>query len=144
MMFLLFKPGFHASFDLRSWCLIKSRYLEVLTATLLELTLLYALCMNSLVLHFYSFLPLILMQVQIIRDNLISSLNHCDPVCSVSLARSTPLFPSITFTISVFFIFPSLWVSRSVSEQCISITKCHSTVQVLSLALVLCLSLCLP
>lgn len=54
---------------------------------------------------------LILMQVQIIRDNLISSLNHCDLVYSVSLGCSTPLFPSITFQFSFLFLAPSLVVS---------------------------------
>lgn len=51
------------------------------------------------------------MQVQIIRDNLISSLNHCDLVYSVSLGCSTPLFPSITFQFSFLFLAPSLVVS---------------------------------
>lgn len=53
-----------------------------------------------------SFLPLILMPVQIIRANLISSLNHYDLVYSVSLAWQTPMFPTITFTISIFFFLP--------------------------------------
>lgn len=125
MLFLLFKPGLHSPCDPRSWCVIKSRYLDVLSATLLELAHLYAVCMSSLVLRFSSFLPLILMRVEIIRDNLISSLNHCDLVYSVSLARSTPVSFNHFYYFSFLFL-PlcfSLAISRSVSEQCISITN---------------------
>lgn len=59
----------------------------------------------------YSFSAFFSFQVQIIGDNLISSLNHCDLVYSVSLACPTPLFPSTAFTISNFF--PSLSLSLS-------------------------------
>lgn len=82
------------------------------------------------------FLYPILMQVQIIRDNLISSLNHCDLVYSVSLACPIPLFPSITFTISIFF-FP---YSAAVSELCISITSATQDFKCSLLSLILCLS----
>lgn len=66
-----------------------------------------------------SFPPLILMQVQIIRDNLISSLNHCDLVYSVSLACPTP----VSFNHFYYFNFLFLTLSRAVSEQSISITS---------------------
>lgn len=83
-------------------CDQKPIFLSYFSATHLELT---ALCIKILVLGFFS------SQEQIIRDNLISALNHCDLVYSVSLACPTLLF---SFSSSL---------SRFVSERCISITN---------------------
>lgn len=71
----------------------------------------------------YSFSAFFSFQVQIIRDNLISSLNHCDLVYSVSLACPTPLFPSTAFTISNFF--PPLSLASSLNGALVSQMLLH-------------------
>lgn len=58
---------------------------------------------------FLFFLPLILMQVRIIRDNLISTQSLWSRLFSV--ISPTPLFPSIAFPLSIFFFSLSLTLS---------------------------------
>lgn len=114
MTCLTFKHGLHNACDVCPSRFPPFRIFMYFFPPVLELTVLCSLHNNLLVLNFFSFLlPLILMQVWIIRDNLIST----QPLwsCLFSVISPTPLFPSIAFPLSIFW-FSSLSLTLSLSS----------------------------